>query len=115
MHRISRLCAGRCRTCTLSCRPEKHDLDPQGRGFAPFDGAFEFRDWAFPSNDFGQQEPDGNDAVQQFATAKYKTDFPLFAKIDVTGDHLAPLYQLLTDKPAEPTTRGPVRWSFTNS
>ena len=79
---------------------------------------------AFPSNDFGQQEPDGNDAIQQFATAKYKTDFPLFAKIAVTGDHIAPLYQFLTDKPAaaedaakdkpaEPTTGGPVRWSFT--
>jgi glutathione peroxidase len=79
---------------------------------------------AFPSNDFGQQEPDGNDAIQQFATAKYKADFPLFAKIAVTGDHSAPLYQFLTDKPAavedaakdkpaEPTMGGPVRWSFT--
>jgi glutathione peroxidase len=79
---------------------------------------------AFPSNDFGQQEPDGNDAIQQFAAVKYKTDFPLFAKIAVTGEHIAPLYQFLTekpaaaddaakDKPAEPTTGGPVRWSFT--
>jgi glutathione peroxidase len=79
---------------------------------------------AFPSNDFGQQEPDGNDAIQQFAAGKYKVQFPLFAKIAVTGDHIAPLYQFLTDKPAaaddpakekaaEPTTGGPVRWSFT--
>ncbi len=78
---------------------------------------------AFPSNDFGQQEPDGNDAIQQFA-GKYKADFPLFAKIAVTGDHIAPLYQFLTDKPAaaedtpkdkpaEPAAAGPVRWSFT--
>src|SRR5579871_880718 len=55
---------------------------------------------AFPSNDFGQQEPDGNDAIQQFAIGKYKADFPLFAKIAVAGDHIAPLYQFLTDKPA---------------
>ncbi len=79
---------------------------------------------AFPSNDFGQQEPDGNDAIQQFAAGKYKAQFPLFAKIAVTGDHIAPLYQFLTDKPAasdepakdkpaEPSTGGPVRWSFT--
>src|ERR1700681_4475815 len=27
---------------------------------------------AFPSNDFGQQEPDANDAIQQFAAGKYK-------------------------------------------
>ncbi len=79
---------------------------------------------AFPSNDFGQQEPDGNDAIQQFAAVKYKAEFPLFAKIVVTGDHIAPLYQFLTDKPAaddaakdksaaETATGGPVRWSFT--
>ena len=79
---------------------------------------------AFPSNDFGQQEPDGNDAIQKFAAVKYKAQFPLFAKIAVTGDHIAPLYQFLTEKPAsaddpakekpaEPTTAGPVRWSFT--
>jgi glutathione peroxidase len=79
---------------------------------------------AFPSNDFGQQEPEGNDAIQQFAAGKYKADFPLFAKIVVTGDRIAPLYQFLTDKPAsaddaakdkpaEPATGGPVRWNFT--
>ena len=79
---------------------------------------------AFPSNDFGQQEPDGNDAILKFAAVKYKAQFPLFAKIAVTGDHTAPLYQFLTEKPpaaddppkekpAEPTTGGPVRWSFT--
>jgi glutathione peroxidase len=79
---------------------------------------------AFPSDDFGQQEPDGNDAIRQFAVAKYKVDFPLFAKIVVTGDRIAPLYHYLTDKPAssdepaknkpaESATGGPVRWSFT--
>jgi glutathione peroxidase len=67
---------------------------------------------AFPSNDFGKEEPDGNDAIQQFVT-KYKITFPLFAKISLTGDHVAPLYQFLTDKQANPNAGGPIRWNFT--
>jgi glutathione peroxidase len=67
---------------------------------------------AFPSNDFGQEEPDGNDAIQQFV-AKYKVTFPIFAKVSLAGEHMAPLYQFLTDKQANPTTGGPIRWNFT--
>jgi glutathione peroxidase len=68
---------------------------------------------AFPSNDFGQEEPDGNDAIKQFIADKYKVTFPLFAKVSVTGEHMSPLYQFLTDKQANPTTGGPIRWNFT--
>ena len=68
---------------------------------------------AFPSNDFGQEEPDGNDAIQQFAAGKYKVTFPIFAKISIMGEHMSPLYQFLTDKQANPTTGGPIRWNFT--
>jgi glutathione peroxidase len=67
---------------------------------------------AFPSNDFGQEEPDGNDAIKQFV-AKYKVTFPLFARISLAGEHMAPIYQFLTDKQANPTTGGPIRWNFT--
>jgi len=68
---------------------------------------------AFPSNDFGQEEPDGNDAIQQLATGKYKVTFPLFAKMALAGEHMAPLYQFLTDKQANSKTGGPIRWNFT--
>ncbi len=67
---------------------------------------------AFPSDDFGKEEPDGNDAIKQFA-AKYKVTFPMFAKLSLAGDHMSPLYQFLTDKLANPTTGGPIRWNFT--
>jgi glutathione peroxidase len=67
---------------------------------------------AFPSNDFGQEEPDGNDAIKQLA-GKYKVTFPVFAKITMAGEHMAPLYQFLTDKQANPNTGGPIRWNFT--
>jgi glutathione peroxidase len=67
---------------------------------------------AFPSDDFGKEEPDGNEAIKQFA-AKYKVTFPVFAKIAMAGEHMAPLYQFLTDKQANPNTGGPIRWNFT--
>jgi glutathione peroxidase len=67
---------------------------------------------AFPSNDFGQEEPDGNDVIKQFAD-KYKFTFPMFAKLSLAGEHMSPLYQFLTDKQANPTTGGPIRWNFT--
>jgi glutathione peroxidase len=66
----------------------------------------------FPSNDFGQEEPAANDAIKQFVT-KYKVTFPMFAKVLLTGEHMAPLYQFLTDKQANPNTGGPLRWNFT--
>ena len=68
---------------------------------------------AFPSNDFGKEEPDGNDAIKQFVVDKYKITFPLFAKISLAGEHMSPLYEFLTDKHANPTTGGPIRWNFT--
>jgi glutathione peroxidase len=68
---------------------------------------------AFPSNDFGQEEPDANDAIQQLAAGKYKVTFPMFAKLSLAGEHISPLYQFLTDKQANPNTGGPIRWNFT--
>ena len=68
---------------------------------------------AFPSNDFGKEEPDGNDAIKQFVADKYKITFPMFAKISLAGEHVSPLYHFLTDKQANPATGGPIRWNFT--
>jgi len=68
---------------------------------------------AFPANDFGQEEPGSNEQIKQFSAEKYKVSFPLFAKISVAGEHIAPLYELLTDKQANSSTGGPVRWNFT--
>jgi glutathione peroxidase len=67
---------------------------------------------AFPSDDFGKEEPGSNAEIKQFVIDKYKVTFPLFAKISLAGEHVAPLYQLLTDKQANPNTGGPIRWNF---
>jgi glutathione peroxidase len=68
---------------------------------------------AFPANDFGQEEPGSNEQIKQFSTEKYKVSFPMFAKVSISGEHVAPLYELLTDKQANPSVGGPVRWNFT--
>jgi glutathione peroxidase len=68
---------------------------------------------AFPSDDFGKEEPEGDDVIKKFVAEKYKVTFPIFAKVPLAGEHMAPLFQFLTDKQANPTTGGPIRWNFT--
>jgi glutathione peroxidase len=50
----------------------------------------------FPANDFGAQEPGTNPEIQDFCTTNYGVDFPMFAKIAVTGPEQHPLYEALT-------------------
>jgi glutathione peroxidase len=64
----------------------------------------------FPANDFGAQEPGSNEEIQAFCTTNYSVDFPIFAKIPVTGPDTHPLYQTLIA--AQPKAIGPTRDSF---
>jgi glutathione peroxidase len=64
---------------------------------------------AFPSNDFGGQEPGSNEEIKQFCDLKYKTTFPLFGKIAVKGTAADPLYRYLTGLPEN---GGEVTWNF---
>jgi len=64
---------------------------------------------AFPSNDFGGQEPGSNEEIKKFCELKYKTTFPLFAKIAVKGDAAHPLYKYLTGLKEN---GGDVAWNF---
>ena len=65
---------------------------------------------AFPSNDFGGQEPGSNAEIKKFCELKYKTTFPLFGKVDVKGESAAPLYKYLTGLPGK--QGGPITWNF---
>ncbi len=67
---------------------------------------------AFPSNDFGAQEPGSHDEIKTFVTDKYGVEFPMFAKVPVIGDGKVPLYKTLTEETAE-GIRGEVKWNFT--
>ncbi len=64
---------------------------------------------AFPSNDFGGQEPGTNAEIKKFCERRYRTTFPLFAKIAVKGKDADPLYRYLTTLPVN---GGAVTWNF---
>jgi glutathione peroxidase len=65
---------------------------------------------AFPSNDFGAQEPGSDADIKKFCELKFKTTFPLFSKVPVKGAGAIPLYKHLTSQKA---AAGDVRWNFT--
>ena len=67
----------------------------------------------FPCNQFGAQEPGDAAEIAAFCTLTYAVDFPIFARIDVNGDHAAPLYSHL--KRAAPGLFGSeaIKWNFT--
>jgi glutathione peroxidase len=66
-----------------------------------------------PANNFGGQEPGTNQEIKTFCSAKYNVTFPMMAKVSVKGKDIAPLYQFLTDKNANPQTGGEIGWNFT--
>ena len=68
---------------------------------------------AFPCNQFGGQEPGGEEEIESFCQVNYGVTFPLFAKIDVNGKQASPLYDYL--KKAKPGLLGSegIKWNFT--
>ena len=49
----------------------------------------------FPSNEFGEQEPGGNQEIAEFCRLTYGVQFPMFAKASVIGDKASPFYAQL--------------------
>jgi glutathione peroxidase len=66
----------------------------------------------FPANNFGGQEPGTNAEIKEFCTLKYKTSFPMFAKISVKGEDQHPLYKYLTSAETDPNFAGDIKWNF---
>ena len=67
---------------------------------------------AFPSNNFGKQEPGSDEEIKSFCSSKYGVSFPLFSKIIVKGDSIHPLYRYLTHKEENGVLDAGVRWNF---
>jgi glutathione peroxidase len=63
---------------------------------------------AFPSNDYGGQEPGTNEEIVQFCSTKYDVTFPLFDKVHAKGGQQHPLYARLTTVDSD----GDVSWNF---
>jgi len=67
---------------------------------------------AFPSNDFGSQEPGTNEQINEFCTKKYGVSFTLMEKISIKGDDMHPVYKWLTSSEENGTLDGRVIWNF---
>ncbi|XP_055806747.1 probable glutathione peroxidase 8 [Solanum dulcamara] len=50
---------------------------------------------AFPCNQFGAQEPGSNNEIVEFACTRFKSEFPIFDKIEVNGENTSPFYKFL--------------------
>ena len=49
----------------------------------------------FPCDQFGHQAPGSDDEIHEFCTAKYKTSFDQFKKIEVNGENETELFKFL--------------------
>lgn len=67
---------------------------------------------AFPSNQFGGQEPGTNEEIATFCSDNYDVTFDLFSKIDVNGDNAHPFYAWLTSQKTAPKESGDISWNF---
>lgn len=87
--------------------PQLKDLVALKKEFAGQD----FEILAFPSNDFGGQEPLEGNAIEQFCS-NYGNNFPVFDKIRVRGPYADPLYKFLSDKKENGVLNCVPRWNF---
>ena len=89
---------------------------PQYKGLEALHRRYADRGFAvlgFPCNQFGHQEPGDEAAIQSFCNVNYDVTFPMFAKIEVNGAGVHPLYRHL--KRAAPGLLGTeaIKWNFT--
>ena len=61
---------------------------------------------AFPSNDFGNQEPDAAKDIAKFCANRFNVSFPLLEKTKTRGEGQSPVYQYLENGHGQPN------WSF---
>ncbi len=66
----------------------------------------------FPANNFGGQEPGTDVEIGAFCKENYGVTFPMFSKISVKGDDMAPLYQWLTQKDKNGWNEDAPNWNF---
>ena len=67
----------------------------------------------FPCDQFGHQELGDAEEIKTFCSTRYDVTFPMFAKIEVNGDHADPLYQWLKSEGKGILGSESVKWNFT--
>ena len=87
--------------------PQLKELADLKKGFPGND----FEILAFPSNDFGGQEPLEGKAIEDFCETQ-EVNYPVFEKIRVRGPYAHPLYNFLADKKQNGKLSSVPRWNF---
>ena len=67
---------------------------------------------AFPSNQFGGQEPGSNEEIALFCSTKFQVTFPLMAKISVVGAEQHEIYQFLAKSASNKMQDSILKWNF---
>lgn len=71
----------------------------------------DFEILAFPSNDFGGQEPLEGKGIADFCEVQ-EVNYPVFEKIRVRGPYAHPLYNFFADKKQNGKVGSVPRWNF---
>ncbi|GAA4894588.1 glutathione peroxidase [Stackebrandtia albiflava] len=90
-------------------------LTPQYAGLERLQARFSGRGFSvlgFPCNQFGAQEPGGEEEIARFCATNYGISFPMFEKIEVNGEGRHPVYRELTAAPDATGDAGDVQWNF---
>ena len=75
-------------------------------------GGDDFEIVAFPSNDYGSQEPGNNEQIKKFCTEKYNVSFILMEKISIKGENMHPIFRWLSSSDENGIIDGKVIWNF---
>ncbi|MFT4172725.1 MAG: glutathione peroxidase [Rhodocyclaceae bacterium] len=67
----------------------------------------------FPCNQFGAQEPGDEAQIGAFCSTRFDVTFPMFAKVDVNGEHAHPLFQHLKSQAKGLLGSEGIKWNFT--
>lgn len=66
----------------------------------------------FPANEFGAQEPGTNQQIKDFCMTRFNVTFDMFAKVNVKGSGIDPLFAFLTSPETTPKFSGEIKWNF---
>ncbi|CAM4413096.1 glutathione peroxidase [Paenibacillus alkaliterrae] len=67
----------------------------------------------FPNGQFANQEPGNDNEVAEACQINFGVTFPLFAKADVIGSHIHPLFKHLTSEARGVLGSKFIKWNFT--
>lgn len=72
----------------------------------------DFEILAFPSNDFGGQEPLAGESISAFCEVNHHAHYSIFNKLRVRGAYAHPLFKFLADKKENGRVKSAPKWNF---